>query len=163
MSEYAYFANATLSDGEEVVVDLEQRGWADKEILAKTIRWALVPKGTHITLDGRPYPLVQISIPEGAKPIFRSRVYRAIIQSRSSDQIERKVIPVLRVPEFRAYCIGWKKGRTKVWTWVMPDGSIEVGTGDDSHRGNIIRTYLNTLTYEIPEPEPEPAPEELQA
>ena len=155
--EYAYFANATLDDGTEMVVDLEEHGWADKEMLARTVRWSLVPKGTHVDLSGQPYPLVQVGIPMGAKPIFRSRVFRGVITSRSSDQIERKVLPVLRVPEFRCYCIGWIKGRTKTWTWVLPNGAIEVGTDDDSHLAYALRTHLNTLVYEVPEPEPEPA------
>lgn len=157
MQEFPYFANATLDDGEEVVVDLEQHGWADPVMLARTARWSLVPKTdpSHITLNGRPYPLVQIAIPEGAKPIFRSRLFVGNIVSRSSDQIERKVIPNLRVPAFRAFCIGWKKGRTIVWTWVLPTGDIEVGTGDDSHLGVVLRAHLNTQVYEIPEPIPE--------
>lgn len=154
MSEFPYFANATLDDGEEVVVDLEQRGWADKEILARTVRWSLVPKTepSHVTLTGGSWPLVQIAIPEGAKPVFRSRVYHGVITSRSADQRERKVIPVMRVPVFRAFCIGWKKGKAIVWTWVLPTGAIEVGTGDDSHLGELLRAHLNTQTYEIPEP-----------
>jgi len=153
MSEYVYFANATLDDGSEVVLDLEERGWADKAMLARTRRWSLVPKGepSHISLSGRPYPLVSIDIPVGAKPVFRSRVYVGNIIGRRADQIERKVIPVMRVPAFRAYCIGWKKGRTIVWTWVLPTGDIEVGTGDDSHLGDQIRTELNLLVDEIPE------------
>jgi hypothetical protein len=152
MSEYAYVANATLDDGTEVTVDLEQRGWADKEMLGRAVRWSLVPKGEHITLQGHPYPLVTICIPQGAKPIFRSRVYRSIIQSRSDDQRERKVIPHLLVPEFRAYCIGWKKGRLTVWTWVLPNGSVETGTSDDSHLGFTLRAHLDTLIREEPEP-----------
>jgi hypothetical protein len=144
-SEFPYFANATLDDGEEVVVDLEQRGWADKEILARTVRWTLVPKGTHITLRGQQWPLVQI-------------VYVGMIRARSSDQIERKVIPVLTVPRFRSFCIGWKKGRQTVWTWVHPDGSIETGTGDDSYLGDALRAHLNTQVREVPEPEPEAQP-----
>ena len=154
-NEFPYLANATLDDGSEVVVDLEQRGWADPEMLARTVRWSLVPKGTHITLYGRPYPLVSIGIPEDAKPIFRSRVFVGNIIGRSSDQIERKVIPHLQVPVFRVYCIGWKRGSEHVWTWVLPTGDIEVGTGDDSHLSNTLRTFLNTQVTEVPEPEPE--------
>jgi hypothetical protein len=154
--EYAYFANASLGDGTEVeAIDLEEHGWADPEMLANTVRWSLVPKGTHVNLLGQPYPLVQVSIPKGAKPIFRTRVFRAMISSRSSDQIERKVYPVLQVPEFRCYCLGWKKGRTKVWTWVLPNGAIEVGTGDDSYLAYVLRSHLNTIVYEVQEPEPE--------
>jgi hypothetical protein len=154
--QYAYFANASLDDGSEVVVDLEEHGWADKEMLSRTVRWALVPNGTQLTLTGQPYPLVQVAIPAGAKPVFRSRVFRAIITQRSSEQAERKVIPVLVHPEFRAYCIGWKKGRVHTWTWVLPNGAIEVTTDDDSHLGNVLRAHLNTIVYEVPEPEPEP-------
>jgi hypothetical protein len=154
--DYAYFANATLDDGSDVVVDLEEHGWADKEMLKRTVRWALVPNETQVTFSGQPYPLVQVAIPAGAKPIFRSRVFRAVITSRSTDQIERKVFPVLRVPEFRCYCIGWMKGRTKVWTWVLPNGAIEVSTEDDSHLAHVLRSHLNTIVYEVPEPEPTP-------
>lgn len=155
MSEFAYYANATLDDGSDVLLDLEASGWADKEMLARTVRWALVPKTepSHVTLKGSSYPLVSIAIPDGAKPIFRSRVYVGTIIGRSSDQIERKVIPHLLVPVFRAYCIGWKKGGHHVWTWVLPDGSIEVGTGDDSHLGVVLRSHLNTLVREEPAPE----------
>lgn len=151
MQEFPYFANATLDDGEEVVVDLEQRGWADPVMLARTVRWALVPKGNHITLTGRPYPLVSVSIPAGAKPIFRSRVYVGNITARSSDQIERKVFPYLQVPSFRCFCIGWKKGKTFVWTWVLPTGDIETSTEDDSHLADILRAHLNTQVVEVPE------------
>lgn len=151
MSEFPYFANATLDDGEEVVVDLEQRGWADPAMLARTVRWALVPKGNHITLTGRPYPLVSVSIPAGAKPIFRSRVYVGNITARSSDQIERKVFPYLQVPSFRCFCIGWKKGKTFVWTWVLPTGDVETTTDDDSHLADILRAHLNTQVTEVPE------------
>lgn len=153
MAEYAYLANATLDDGTEVTLDLEQHGWADKQMLARTVRWTLVPKPEYITLQGRPYRMVMINIPEGAKPVFRSRVYRSAITNRSSDHVERKVIPFLLVPEFRTYCVGWKKGRTTVWTWVMPDGSVETGAVDDSYLGWALRKELDNLLGEEPEPE----------
>lgn len=159
MHEFPYFANATLDDGEEVVVDLEQRGWADKEMLARTVRWSLVPNSNQLTLSGRPYPMVSIAIPAGAKPVFRSRVYVGNITGRSSDQIERKVIPHLMVPAFRVFCIGWKKGKTIVWTWVLPTGDIEVGTDDDSHLATVLRTHLNTQVWEEPIPETSDSPE----
>lgn len=156
MQEFPYFANATLDDGEEVVVDLEQRGWADKKILARTVRWSLVPKTnpSHVTLTGGSWPLVQVSIPEHAKPVFRSRVFVGSIVSRSSDQRERKVMPQLLVPQFRVFCIGWKKGRTITWVWVLPNGAIEVGTDDDSHLATVLRAHLNTQVREVPEPTP---------
>lgn len=156
-SEFPYLANATLDDGEEVVVDLEQRGWADKSMLARTVRWSLVPKNdpSHVTLLGKTYPLVTIAIPKGAKPVFRSRVFVGNIIGRSSDQIARKVIPHLTVPAFRVFCIGWKKAGATVWTWVLPTGDIEVGSDDDSHLATTLRTHLNTQVWETPEPEPE--------
>lgn len=161
---YAYYAAATLDDGTEIDrIDLEEHGWADKEMLNRTVRWALVPKGDQLTLLGQPYPLVQVAVPAGAKPVFRSRVFRAIITQRSSDQIARKVIPVLQIPEFRAYCIGWKKGRQHVWTWVLPNGAIETTTDDDTHLGTILRSHLNTFVIEVPEPEPEPASDSPEA
>ena len=158
MQEFPYFANATLDDGTEVVVDLEQRGWADPVMLARTVRWALVPKPEHYTMKGMMYPLVSIAIPEGAKPVFRSRVFVGNIIGRSQDQIERKVIPSLKVPVFRVFCIGWKKGKSIVWTWVLPTGDIEVGTGDDSHIAITLRAHLNTQVWETPEPTPEEVP-----
>lgn len=152
---YAYYGNATLDDGTEVErIDFEEHGWADKEMLKRAVRWALVPTGEQLTLTGQPYPLVQVAIPAGAKPIFRTRVFRAMVTSRSTDQIERRVIPVLQYPEFRCYCIGWMKGKTKVWTWVLPNGAIETTTEDDSHLAYVLRSYLNTIVIEVPEPEP---------
>jgi len=161
MSEYAYFANATLDDGTDIgAIDLEEQGWASKPMLARTRRWSLVPKGTHVMLDGRQYPMVTIDIPVGAKPVFRSRVFVGNITGRSSDQIERKVIPHLSVPAFRVYGIGWKKGSLTVWTWVAPNGAVETTSSDECWVGTALRTHLNTITWEEPEPEPEPAEEE---
>ena len=126
--EYVYFANATLADGSDIgAIDLEEPGWANKEMLAQTVRWSLVPKPGAKTIGGGDYPVVQIAIPQGAKPIFRTRVYMSTV-----DYVG-----------FRCYCIGWKKGRTFVWTWVLPTGSIEVGTGDDSHLADVLRTHIN--------------------
>lgn len=153
--EYVYVANATLDNGSDVVVDLEERGWADKSMLARTRYWSLVPKPGELTLDQKPWPMISIAIPLGAKPVFRSRVYRGIITRRSDDQIERKVMPRLVIGEFRSYCIGWKKGRTTVWTWVHPNGAVETTTEDDSRIGTMLRDHLNTIIVEEPEPEPE--------
>ncbi len=130
MSEFPYLANATLDDGSEVVVDLEEHGWADKVMLAHTVRWSLVPKENYLTMTGGLWPLVSINIPTGAKPVYRSRVYAGFGVG-------------ITVPAFRVFCIGWKLGSTTVWTWILPTGSIEVGTDDDSHLADVLRTHLN--------------------
>lgn len=152
MQEFPYYANATLDDGTEEVVDLEEYGWADKEMLARTARWSLVPKGNHIMLDGRPWPMLTVGIPVGAKPVFKSRMFVGNIIGRSPDQIERKVIPHLRVPAFRAYAIGWKKGRTIVLTWMLPNGVAETTSSDECWAGTALREHLNTITWEEPMP-----------
>lgn len=155
--EYAYVANVTLDDGTEVVVDLEERGWADKDVLSRARHWALVPKPGELTLEQKPWPLVSVVIPAGAKPVFRSRVFRGSIYARSLDQAERRVIPRLVISEFRSYGIGWKKGRTQVWTWAHPNGAVEMSYGPDPETriGTILRNHLNTVIVEEPEPEPE--------
>lgn len=119
--DYVYVAAAQLHDNSETVIDLEERGWADKEVLSRTIRWTLVPKDGALTMSGRPYPLVSIHIPEGARPVFKSRVYGVV---GVNDQDEGK-------PMFRCYGIGYKLGKVTHWTWVLPTGDIEVVTGDD--------------------------------
>jgi len=101
---FAYFAEAELDDGSRVALDLEEHGWADKELLARTVRWSLIPR-TGL-------PLVVVNIPPGGKPVFKSRVYGT-----------------LNGPEvpFRCYATGFHLHGRTFWTWVLPNGSIEVG------------------------------------
>lgn len=116
MSEYVYVAAAQLNDGSETIVDLEERGWADKELLKRTVRWTLIPKDGALTLHGRPYPIVTVAIPEGARPVFKSRVYGTVGANDAKG-----------TPLFRCYAIGYKLGRKTHWTWVLPTGDIEMG------------------------------------
>ncbi len=106
MSDLLYNAVAQLNDGSEVLLDLNKKGWADPEILNKTVGWMLVPK------EQNGMPVVSVSIPEKGKPVYKSRVYG-------------KGLPGSGLPSFRAYAIGYKKGRTTYWVWVLPNGVIE--------------------------------------
>lgn len=127
MSGFHYLAAAQLSDGSETTIDLEERGWADKELLARTVRWTLIPKEGATTMHGRPYPIVTVAIPDGGRPVFKSRVY-GVIAAVSSDST------VL----FRAYAIGYKhRGETHL-SWVLPTGDIELTTQDELYFGDLL-------------------------
>lgn len=125
---FVYNAEAQLNDGSAVLLDLEKTGWADKSMLAQTHRFTLIPKAGFTTSKGQLYPFVVVNIPKGAKPIYRSRVFRRA----ASNNLNEPLI------EFRCYCIGWKRGATTVWTWVLPTGDIETGTDDDSWLSSIL-------------------------
>jgi hypothetical protein len=162
--EYVYVAAAQLTDGSETVLDLEERGWADKELLDRTTRWTLIPKEGAKTLDGRPYPLVTVSIPEGARPVFKSRVFTittpapfdALPELPDDDRfpVGSKIMLTdgkayknvggtwaeTLIPRFRCYAIGYKLGRRTHWVWVLPTGDIEVG--DDNYFANLLLRRL---------------------
>ena len=103
---FEYDLAAQLNDGTEVKLNPEVHGWAEPERLAKVKVWSIIPRSDV-------WPVVTVQIPEGAKPIFKSRVYG-------------KGLPATGGPSFRAYAIGWHDS-TSHWTWVMPGGNIEVG------------------------------------
>lgn len=133
MSDYVYNCEVWLDDGTFRLLDLEAPGWADKALLKRITRWSLVPK------PGAPqFPIVVINIPPGAKPIFNSRVYGKI--GLSSGEMLTK---------FRVYRIGYMQGRTKHWTWVMPNGSIESGTGDDSWLAEVWLQHLTAIQGQL--------------
>lgn len=113
MSEkvFPYYAEAVLSDGKSYALDLEERGWANKELLSKTVRWTLADKATNM-------PVVSVQIPEGGKPVFKSRVYGAVSMGQEISEENTS---------FRCYGIGYKYGRRTHWFWVLPGGTIEVG------------------------------------
>lgn len=123
---FAYYGSADLDDGTSVLVDFEVHGWADKEILARTIKWTLFPKDGYTTTNGVRFPFVVVNIPtetteDGkvvpiAKPVFKSRWYGTIGRDGAD------------LGGFRCYAVGYKKGGTTHWTWVMPDGSMEMET-----------------------------------
>lgn len=134
MSEYSYTAVAQLNDGSEHPVDLEERGWADKELLAQTVRWTLIPKDDQTTLTGGKLPLVTVAIPSGGKPVFRSRIYGVVGAGGEGS------------PRFRAYGIGYKVAGTTHLTWVLPTGDIECSTDDgDLMFGDLLLRRMRGL------------------
>ena len=104
-NDYVYIAEAVTLDGQSHILDLEEYGWADKELLGRTVRWSIVPK--ELSSD---WKIIVVHIPEGGKPIFKSRVYGNT-----------------RGISFRCYAVGFKKGKTSYWVWSLPNGAVEVG------------------------------------
>jgi len=131
MQPFDYLATATLDDDSEAVLDLEERGWANKELLARVRRWAIVPKphAPHL-------PIVVVNIPTGGKPVFKSRVFGTMAVGDVEDG--KPVTPL-----FRCYAIGYKLGRRTHWTWVMPNGSIEVG--DDPWLARVHLSFMKQI------------------
>ena len=132
--EYVYWGTLLLDDGSEVVLDLEEHGWAEKSRLARTRRFALVPKDdAKLTLNGTPYPPVVVNIPENAKPVFKTRVKGA---SPIGDTTGRQPAQI------RLYGIGYKLRNNEPMVWVLPTGAIEVG--EDSLFADLL---LRQLTF----------------
>jgi len=132
---FVYNGELQVHDGSSYLIDFEKQGWADKELLAQTRRFTLLPKEGAVTMKGLPYPIVVVNIPENAKPIYRSRVYR-----RNEADAEGNLLI-----DFRAYCIGYKRGKTNYWTWVLPTGDIETGIEDDSWLAMTLFDHLVSL------------------
>lgn len=116
---FPYNAAADLDDGSSVLIDLEEHGWANKELLARTRRWSLIPKDGATTMTDRPYPFVACPIPEGAKPVFKSRWYGALGTAPGRDDQD--------LGGFRCFAIGYKQGRRTHLVWVLPTGDVEMG------------------------------------
>ena len=127
-----YDLTAQLNDGSEVKLDPEVHGWAEPERLAKVKVWSLIPRKAGL-------PVVVVQIPEGAKPIFKSRVY-----GKGYAGIEDSPLPA-----FRAHAIGWHDTESH-WTWVMPNGLIEVGD-EPLYADMILQSMLAKLKEEHPE------------
>lgn len=106
-ASFDYDLAAIFDDGSEEKLNPEIHGWAEPTRLARVRTWSIIPR------DQNGMPVVTVQIPEGSKPIFKSRVYG-------------KGLPGAGGPSFRAYAIGWHD-TTSHWTWVMPNGNIEVG------------------------------------
>lgn len=106
---YPYHAAAQLDDGTELLLDLEEHGWAAKEIMDHTVRFTLIPKPGVTGM-----PVVTVAIPKGAKPIFMSRAFGKLGMAEAS-------------VKFRCYALGYKLGRTKYLAWVLPSGAVEIG------------------------------------
>lgn len=106
---FEYNIAARLSDGSEVILDPETKGWAEPERLAKVVNWSIVPRNQN------GLPTISVQIPEGAKPIFKTRVY-----GKGYPGIDNGL------PVFRCYAVGWHDTESH-WLWVLPTGDIEVG------------------------------------
>lgn len=123
--KFDYDLAAQLNDGSEVKLDPEEKGWAEPERLAKVKVWSLIPR------DQNGMPVVTVQIPEGAKPIFKSRVYGKGLPGIEND-----------LPSFRCYAIGWHDTESH-WTWVLPTGDIEIG--DDPIHAELILNRMAGL------------------
>lgn len=117
---FAYTAELQLNDGSLVAVDLEERGWADPDRLANTRVFTLVPKD-----PASGYPFLRVHIPEGAKPIFKSRNNINLIGHGQ--------------PMFRAYAAGWFKDGESHWTWCFPNGAMEKETDDPTVNDLLVK------------------------
>lgn len=121
---FAYWAELQLNDGSLVSIDLEQHGWAEPNRLASTRVFTLVPKDTASR-----WPFVRIHIPEGAKPIFKSRMNARLMGAAASEMGE---------PIFRAYAVGWFRDGDSHWTWVFPNGAIETETDEPTFNDLLV-------------------------
>lgn len=124
-ASFEYDLAAQLNDGTEVKLNPEEHGWAEPERLSKVKVWSILPRVAGL-------PVVSIQIPDGAKPIFKSRVYGKGYPGTDNG-----------LPMFRAYAIGWHDTASH-WTWVLPGGVIEVG--DDPIYGPMILQHMMEQT-----------------
>jgi hypothetical protein len=120
---YEYTAELQLEDGSLVQVDLEERGWAEPERLSLTRVFTLVPKS-----PGGKWPFVRVHIPEGAKPVFKSRVNKTIGKGSEASALN-----------FRAYAVGYFKDGATYWTWVFPNGTIEQNTDAPTFNDILVK------------------------
>lgn len=123
---FEYLAELQLNDGSLHQVDLEEHGWAEPERLSLTRVFTLVPKDPNSR-----WPFVRIHIPEGAKPIFKSRMNNVFIGAQA-----------MGTPLMRAYAVGWFKDGDSHWTWVFPNGAIETET-DSPQFNDLIVEAIN--------------------
>lgn len=131
---YTYLAVADLDDGTSRMLDLEVRGWADKSLLRRVIRWSLIPKEGATTMTGGSCPIVSVVIPPRGRPVFKSRVYGTISATG------------LPSVSFRCYGIGYKLGPLTHLAWVLPTGDIEMTTGEDSLLAEVLLQRLKATT-----------------
>lgn len=125
--QYVYTGEARLDDGTLKMLDLEEHGWADKEMLARTERFSLVPKPGHPD-----YPVVSVRIPKGAKPVFKTRVYTS----------EGEVYGEAMYFSFRVYAVGYKLGRTHHLIWIIPGGKGIELCPDDPELADVLNVGL---------------------
>jgi hypothetical protein len=131
--EFEYYGEFQLEDGSVELQDLEEQGWAAKERIAATRRFSLVPKN----VDGRNLRVVMVDIPEGAKPVFYSEVYRKFNRNA--------------LIQFRVYVIGWKKGSEERVLQVLPSGDIEFAA--ESTAAPVLLDHIWQLANEQAAPQ----------
>lgn len=135
-SEYPFWGAITLDDSSEVLLDLEEHGWAEKSRLARTVRFALIPK------DDAPEHLrpVIVNLPRGSKPVFKSRVK---VANPIGKAVDVDGVPIIRQSAtLRIFGIGYKMGALEHLLWVLPNGVIEVGA--DSAMSDVL---LRSMTF----------------
>lgn len=121
--EYLFWGVITLDDASEHRLDLEEHGWAEKTRLARTVRFALIPK------DDAPdyFRPVVVNIPTGAKPVFKTRVKVANPIGDTTGRVSATI---------RIYGIGYKQGGHEPLFWILPNGAIEFG--EDSPLADLM-------------------------
>lgn len=125
---FKYEVALQLNDGTSHKFSLEEKGWAKKEQLKRTKEISLIPSG-NTTL-----PVVACQIPDGAKPVVKSRVYGHVGSGGA------------QTDAFRAYAIGYKPSRRKPYLiWILPNGTIEVA--DDP----VYAPLLLSMGYQEPD------------
>jgi hypothetical protein len=109
-------AVAMLPDGSGVRVDMDVRGWTS--VLERPlVSLSLVPKDGALASDGTPFQPVTVQVPAGASPLAFSRVKKSFSSSGG---------PLAGI---RIYGVGYSvRDEPDVIVWVLPDGSIEVGS-----------------------------------
>jgi hypothetical protein len=126
MSTFEYSAELQLNDGSVVPVNLEEHGWAEPDRLANTRVFSLIPRSI-----GAGWPMVRIHIPEGAKPIFKSR----------------NNVGATAGFEMRVYAAGWFKDGQNHWTWIFPGGAIEKETDDPDISKMLVAAINDAWRY----------------
>lgn len=108
---FKYEVALQLNDGSNHKFSLEEKGWANKEQLSRAKEISLIPK------DNATLPVVAVQVPEGAKPVIKSRVFGTIGMTSGEN-----------TPGFRVYAIGYKQARRRPYIiWILPNGTIEMG------------------------------------
>lgn len=106
---FKYEVALQLNDGSNHKFSLDEHGWADKEQLKQTTEISLIP------IEGSNLPVVAIAVPEGSKPIIKTRVFGSFGAHDTNTDA------------FRVYAAGYKKGRSQHLLWILPNGAIEMG------------------------------------
>lgn len=108
---FKYEVALQLNDGSNHKFSLDEKGWANKEQLSRTKEISLIPQ------DGSNLPVVAIQVPEGAKPVIKSRVFGTLGMAATDTPTDG----------FRVYAIGYKQARRRPYIiWILPNGTIEM-------------------------------------